>query len=181
MLITPTQEWSRSQLELFVLDEADVSEQYVGWLNDSRINQYLESRGVVHTLESTREFVSQARVNASTLFLGIRWGASSESRRHVGNIKIEINRRHGLGEIGIMIGDSQVWGRGVARNSIDMLCTIAAQQLSIRKATAGCYASNLGSKNAFVRAGFEIEGCRRGHFLLDGQPEDLILMARWLA
>jgi RimJ/RimL family protein N-acetyltransferase len=52
--------------------------------------------------------------------------------------------------------------------------------LGIRKLTAGCYASNIGSAKAFLRAGFHIEARRPAHFILDGRPEDLVLLARLL-
>jgi RimJ/RimL family protein N-acetyltransferase len=44
--------------------------------------------------------------------------------------------------------------------------------------TAGCYASNLGSKRAFEKAGYTIEGIRPRQLLLNGQPEDLVLMGK---
>lgn len=33
---------------------------------------------------------------------------------------------------------------------------------------------------AFKRAGFEVKAERRAHFILDGQSEGLVLVARWL-
>jgi hypothetical protein len=33
---------------------------------------------------------------------------------------------------------------------------------------------------AFIKAGFVVEGRRAAHFILDGRPEDLVLLARIL-
>jgi RimJ/RimL family protein N-acetyltransferase len=99
----------------------------------------------------------------------------------VGNIKIELNRRHGLGEIGILIGERVVHGRGIATAAISLIANIAREQLQVRKLTAGCYASNKGSERAFVKAGFTVEGTREAHFLLDGKPESLVLLGRQLS
>jgi RimJ/RimL family protein N-acetyltransferase len=169
-----TPAWRCESLELFLLEESDVSERYVGWLNDPDVNRYLESRFERHTLESTRAFVSGCINNDSALLLGIRcrW----LENRHVGNIKIEVNRHHKLGEVGILIGDKTVHGRGVATQAIRMIANIARDELGLRKLTAGCYASNLPSERAFARAGFIVEGHRADHFLVDGKPEDLTLM-----
>ena len=46
-----------SQIYLRRLTEDDVTEKYVSWLNDPEINQYLESRFSVHTIEETRSFI----------------------------------------------------------------------------------------------------------------------------
>lgn len=178
MKLVKTSRWNQGDIELFLIDESHVGDAYVGWLNDPRVNRFLESRFERHSFESTQGFVRSCLASESTLFLGIR--SYTLGLRHVGNIKLDsINRRHGLGEVGVLIGEPDAWGRGIARTAISILCDIAGDELSLRKLTAGCYASNLASERAFMRAGFQIEGRRPAHFLLDGQPEDLLLMAKW--
>ena len=169
--------WRSGQVEFFLLEPDLVTERYVGWLNDPLINRYLESRYVTHTLESTRDFVAGALANPDALFLGIRQRSTG---LHVGNIKVELNRRHGLGEIGILIGERAVHGQGIATTAISMLVELARAQLGLRKLTAGCYASNQGSQRAFTKAGFVVEGIRADHFLLDGKPESMVLLGRLL-
>lgn len=179
MELSPTPRWHTDRVELFLLRTDDVGADYVGWLNDPLVNRFLESRFARHAEADVREFVRSCRARDNTLFLGIRGKALGG--RHVGNIKLEpIDRRHGLAEIGILIGDRSAWGQGIAAEAIRAIADIAAEQLSLRKLTAGCYASNMGSVKAFQRAGFEIEATRRAHFILNGQGEDLVLMARWL-
>lgn len=178
MHLQPAGHWQRDDVALFLLDETDVDDRYVHWLNDPEVNRFLESRFARHTLASTREFVRAARASAATLMLGIR--APGPGGRHVGNIKLgPIDTHHGLGEIGLLIGEPAARGRGIGRTAIAILCDIAQRQLGLRKLTAGCYASNAGSERAFLAAGFIVEARRPRHFLLDGQPEDLVLMARW--
>lgn len=179
MDLRPTPEWRHGDVELFLLEPEHVGRDYVRWLNDPRVNRYLESRFVEHTLDSTREFVRNGRADPGTLFLGIR--SDALDGRHVGNVKLApIDRRHGLGEIGILVGEPDAWGRGIASSALLALSAIARTQLGLRKLTAGCYASNVGSRKAFERAGFTVEGIRRDHFLLDGNPEDLQLLGKWL-
>lgn len=179
MDLSPNDHWQRGDVALFLLEEAHVGDGYVRWLNDARVHRYLESRFVTHTLDSTRAFVRRARADPNTLMLGIR--SRAMDGQHVGNIKLApIDRRHGLGEVGLLVGEPAAWGRGIGRTALDLLCDIARTQLGLRKLTAGCYGSNTGSERAFVAAGFDIEGRRPRHFLLDGQPEDLVLLARWI-
>ena len=149
----------------------------LGWLNDSSMNRFLESRFVVHDETSVRAFVDDCLANPDVLFMGVRHLSSG---RHVGNVKLEINRAHGRAEVGILIGDRAVQGQGLATRAITLLCRVAREQLGLRKLTAGCYANNKGSERAFIKAGFSVEGTRPDHFLLDGNPEALILMGRLL-
>ena len=179
MRIPTTPRWRTDRIECFVLEPVHVTETYVGWLNDPEVNLYLESRFVAQDIRSVSAFAERALADARVLFLGIR---SHDLGRHVGNIKLAgIDRRHGLGEVGIMIGDRQAWGRGVGSEAIRCVAEIAKHELGLRKLTAGCYASNVGSARAFEKAGFHVEGRRPKHFLLEGRPEDLVLMARLLS
>ena len=178
MDLEPDDAWRLPPLSLFLLDESLVEQAYVEWLNDPEVNRYLESRFTEQTLAGARLFAATMRAHDDVLFLGIR---DERLGRHVGNIKLgPIDRRHGLGEIGLMIGDRAAWGTGVGSAVIAMMADIAGRRLGLRKLTAGCYASNLGSRRAFEKAGFHVEGVRPDHFLLDGEPENLILLARRL-
>lgn len=175
---SPAAPWQDERVELFLLEEADVSPAYVGWLNDPLVNRFLESRFAFHDEASTRAFVGACLADANVLLLGIR--NRMLDGRHVGNIKLgPVDRRHGLGEIGVLIGDREAWGSGIATSAISLLCGIAVQQVGLRKLTAGCYASNVGSERAFLKAGFSIEGRRQRHFLFEHGAEDLVLMAFW--
>ena len=59
------------QLRLFVLTTKYVGSEYVGWLNDPSINQYLESRFSLHTIESTMNIVSTFMGSKTDLLMGI--------------------------------------------------------------------------------------------------------------
>lgn len=179
MRLAATDHWTSPAVELFLLTPELVSQAYIDWLADPEINRYLESRFTAHDRASTEAYVASMLESERSLMLGIR---SAKLDRHVGNIKLgPIDSHHSLGEIGIMIGDREAWGRGIASQAIAMLSEIAKEQLGLRRLTAGCYESNIGSRRAFERAGFVVEGVRPAHFLLDGKPEGLVLMGRLLS
>ena len=162
-----------TSLQFFVLTETDVTLEYVNWLNDKEVNCYLESRFVSHTVSSTRDFVASILKSETELLMGIR---SIELGKHIGNIKLgPISQHHGTAEIGLLIGDRSAWGKGFATEAIQMTIDIA-KHLGLRKITAGCYESNIGSKRAFEKAGFVIECIRKSQFILKGNPENHILM-----
>lgn len=175
MQIETTSRWRDQAVELFLLQPSHVSPAYVGWLNDPQVNRYLESRFARHDLDSTRAFVDSCHRDPKTVFWGMR--ALGMASAHVGNIKLgPIDGQHRTGDIGILLGEPTAWGRGLARAAISRVADIARHELGLRKLTAGCYASNIGSVKAFTLAGFVVEGRRPAQFLLDNQPEDLIQM-----
>jgi [ribosomal protein S5]-alanine N-acetyltransferase len=167
-----------SQISLFLLEAHHVTEDYVSWLNDPQINQYLECRFFTHTIASTRKFVQAMLDSPDNLFLGIR---SHLLDRHVGNIKIgPIDKNHGLSAVGIMIGEKKAWGKGIGGLAINMMLEIARNQLLLRKIIGGCYVSNVGSQRAFKKSGFTVDGVCKQHYLLNKKPEDLVLMSKYL-
>lgn len=84
------------------------------------------------------------RDSGQSLFLGIR--PRGLDLAHIGNIKLgPIDMRHGLGEVGFMIGAASAWGLGVASAAIAALSDIARDELALRKLTAGCYSSKIGT------------------------------------
>ncbi|CAM5523400.1 GNAT family N-acetyltransferase [Eoetvoesiella caeni] len=123
MKLDSTSNWSSPQVELFLLEPRHVGPEYLDWLTDPMVNQYLESRFATHTMASICDFVNTCLIDPNTLFLGIR--SKALDGRHVGNIKISpIDRKHGLGEVGILIGDRSAWGRGIASEAISIMSPV---------------------------------------------------------
>jgi len=99
------------------LTEDDATEEYVRWMNDPDINQYLESRFYTHTIESTKAFIRSV-TNDNNYQFGI---FDKETGKHIGNIKVgSINHYHKYADIGFLIGEKQFWGRGIATEAIKL-------------------------------------------------------------
>lgn len=154
----------------------DVNENYYRWMNDPDVTRFLESRFYPHSLESLRQFVTGKQGDRNNVFLAI---VLHDGDRHIGNIKLgPIDWIHRLGEIGILIGEKDCWGKGYASQAICLLADYAFNRLDLYKLTAGCYGNNEGSTRAFEKAGFVREGVRKEHFFCDGTRVDLILLGR---
>lgn len=164
-------------LVLRSLTSADASENYCGWMNDARVNRYLESRFKKFVPADLGSFIASCNDNPDVLLLGITMKSDG---RHIGNIKIgPIDRHHGFGDIGLLLGDISTWGKGYAREAIAAISDHAVTQLGLHKVTASCYAGNVGSQKAFQACGFVIEGRRARHFRSGDNWEDSVLMARF--
>ena len=158
------------QIYLRRLTEDDSTERYVAWLNDPDINQYLESRFCEHTVEETRAFIRSV-TNDSNYMFGI---FDKATNMHIGNIKIGcINARHASADLGFIVGEKSYWGRGIATEAIRLATDYAFQTLHLHKLWGGAYAPNIGSKRAFEKNGYQLEGIYRKHCKCGDEYVDL--------
>jgi RimJ/RimL family protein N-acetyltransferase len=162
-------------MEIRALSISDVTTTYVEWLNNPKVNQYLESRFYTHTLESVKEFVSKCIESDAELLMGIFM-----DKRHVGNIKLGcFAKHHKRAELGLFIGDENYWGKGVASRAISLVTQAGFESLNLHKIVAGCYEPNVGSRKAFEKAGYVVEGRLSSHSqVVPGEWCDMILLSK---
>lgn len=160
------------RLQLRELELHEVTAEYVGWLNDPKVNRFLETRFANHDEDTVRNFVKTVRVSDNEFLFGIFMRTNSV---HIGNIKVgPINRHHNIADLSLFLGDRESWGKGYATEAIAALSNYAFSVLALRKLAASMYAANKASHRAFVKVGYRHEGLRRDHYTLDGAPCDLI-------
>jgi len=152
----------------------DVTDAYCRWMNDPVTNQFLESRFFQHSRESLKEYVRSKSGDTSYAFFAV---ILKDGGRHIGNIKLgPIDSVHRLGDIGILMGEKDCWGKGYATEAIRLIVRYAFNVLDLHKVTAGCYAPNEGAIKAFMRAGFSKEGVRKEHCYYNGSFVDDVLL-----
>ena len=114
------------------------------------------------------------QADAGSRFFAI---VEKQSGKHIGNIKIaHIHPVHRHADVGIIVGDRACWGKGYAAESLRLVAGYARESLQLHKLTAGIYANNLGSIQAFLKAGFAKEGRFARHWLCDGEYVDGLQM-----
>jgi len=150
---------------------------YLLWMNDPEVTQFLESRDGTFEGDDLRSFIQTCNRDPNVLLLGI---FTKEERRHVGNIKLgPVVVRHRRGDLGLVIGDKTKWRQGIASEAIAGVTAHAFEMLDIHKTTAGCHASNEGSRRAFLKAGWHEEARRPMHCRYRDRWDDIILLARF--
>jgi ribosomal protein S18 acetylase RimI-like enzyme len=82
-------------------------------------------------------------------------------------------------QIGGLAVAPEAQGKGVGRHLIEAAVTAAKQQ-GATKVTLRVLGHNTGARRLYERCGFVVEGVLEGEFILDGQPVDDVLMARYL-
>jgi len=66
----------------------------------------------------------------------------------------EINFVEGSAEIGYLIGEKNLWGKGYATEAISAVCLAALRDLQIGTVTAGAYSNNMASIAVLQKCGF---------------------------
>jgi len=150
----------------------DISPEYIGWLNNSEINQYLEVRHFVHTHDTVRDFIEEVNLSKTEYLFGI---FTLKEKKHIGNIKIgNINLIHEVGEVSLFIGDKDFWGHGFGKEAISTVTSFGFDRLNLKKIEAGAYQDNKASINSFLKCNYIIEGMNREHFISDNKRTGLI-------
>jgi RimJ/RimL family protein N-acetyltransferase len=153
---------------------SDVTDRYIAWLNDPEVTAGLEIRFQPHSKEGILEYVHEMAGSPNHAFLAV---VVKEDDRHIGNIKLgPINWVHRRGDIGILIGEKDCWGRGYGTEAIRLLVRHAFMQLNLHRLVAGVYEDNPGSIRAFQKNGFDIEGIMKDHCFSRGRYVNGVLL-----
>ncbi|MEQ8363073.1 MAG: GNAT family protein [Cyclobacteriaceae bacterium] len=156
------------------LSMAHCTEEYVAWLNNPQVYQYLETGGN-YTLTDLRNYLTSVEVKPEMLF----WAIHIKSNNiHIGNIKMDpINMKHGLGEYGILMGNTSEWGKGYAKEASRTIIKYCFESINLRKITLGVVGENISALELYKSLGFEVEGVYKKHGLYNNEYLDTVRMA----
>jgi RimJ/RimL family protein N-acetyltransferase/methionyl-tRNA formyltransferase len=133
------------------LQSSDITDDYLAFLNNKDITQYLEIRNQSHTAETVGQFILSVNSSTDTYLYGIFLRSSPNV--HIGNIKIgPIDPVHQKADIGIVIGNATYWGKGYATECISFFTYYCFSKLGLNCLMAGCYEENVGSYRAFKKS-----------------------------
>ncbi len=145
------------------LDISDVTENYVTWLNDEDINQFLQVRHQKHTLKTTRDYVQNLKESEHNFLFGI---FEKNNNRHIGNIRLTISHPiDKVANIGILIGEKNSHGKGYAKESILKVTEFGFKKLNLKRIEAGFYENNDSGINSFLKCGYEIDGILKSYWI----------------
>ena len=144
-------------LRPLTLDHA--TPRYCGWLDDKTTSEYIEAAKSDHSMESLRAYIKLREQRDDVLFLGIFTRAGQE---HVGNIKYEpVDAAHGFAVMGMLIGEREWRGKGVAMEVIRYSGAWLHQKKAIKEIVLGVALDNVAAISAYEKAGFRREQTNR--------------------
>ncbi|HEX9099190.1 MAG TPA: GNAT family protein [Candidatus Dormibacteraeota bacterium] len=142
----------------------------MSWFEDMEVTRFLARRHPLN-LAAQNEWLDKAARDPDSVL----WVIEHEGRA-VGTTGIhEINWKYGRGTTGTLIGDKKVWGKGLARELMQLRARYAFTELPLRKLEAAYFDGNEASGRAQAAAGYKIVGRRREYVFADGRWLDEIL------
>jgi ribosomal-protein-alanine N-acetyltransferase len=106
-----------NDLILRTLDLSDNLNNYLYWMSHPENNEYILSAKKSYSLTDLQDFIESCNLSPNTILLGI---FDTENHAHIGNIKYEnIDLANKSADMGILIGEKNYRGRGIAKNVIE--------------------------------------------------------------
>lgn len=164
---------ARVVLSRFAAD--DLTDAYVGWLNDPRVVRFSNQRFRRHDHASCRAYFESFR-DSPNLFIAIR---RLESGPAVGTMTAYFTVPHGTVDVGIMIGDPAVSGQGLGRDAWCTLVEWLLGQPAVRKVTAGTLACNAPMLALARAARMQPDGVRVRQEIVEGREQDIHYFGRF--
>jgi RimJ/RimL family protein N-acetyltransferase len=170
MASSPIIETARLVIEPFTVDR-HLSERYVGWLNDPEIVRFSEQRRRAHTLNGCRAYAASFSGTPNYFWAVV---AKDVALGHIGNLNTYVDGNHGVGDIGILMGERTAQGRGYATEAWVAVCDYLLRTVGLRKVTAGTLAVNTPMLRLMERVGMVADGRRVRHHLWNGEEIDVV-------
>lgn len=153
---------------------------YYGWLCDREVVRYIGRDELLKgfPFEEAEKYVQQLWQNPYCSFFAVHDTANG---KFIGTAKVnfmsEEGRKHGIADIGIMLGERDYWGRGLSVDVLRAVSGYAFDQLKARKLSAGAFSVNEPVIKAFLRIGFRIDGRARQQLAVGDGYCDHVLMS----
>lgn len=155
------------------LEVSEVTQDYVNWLNDPEVNEFLEVKYTSWTIENCRTFVAGFEGSTSEYIFGIY---SNNSDTHIGNGSVSaVNVNTGTFTISLFIGEKKYWGSSAGTEVILLLLKFGFDHLGLRKCFCGAYSTQLASRFILRKLCAIEEAKLRDKFFHKGIPVDEVI------
>jgi len=156
------------------LERADLNERYLGWLNDPEVTRYTETGTFPSTAEDLENFYRGVTGSKNDVILAI---VDKKSGLHVGNVKLgPIHWIHRSATLGILIGQREVWGKGVGMEATRLMVEYGFNRLNLHRIDLGVFAEHKAAVQCYEKVGFKVEGRMREDLFQGGEYKDRLWM-----
>ncbi len=136
------------------LNQDDVSERYLDWLNDNTAKKFITAASQENSLSDLRRFIAERENRSDVLFLGI---FDLTTGLHIGNIKYEpVDSVKRYAVMGILIGDVHYRSKGVAGEVITASSIWLGKKRNVSQILLGVHIDNMAAVKAYQNIGFEV-------------------------
>jgi len=142
------------RFQLKSLTTKDVTGKYLSWFSGSKeVVEYIDYAKKNADIDKLRQYVKEREDREDVLFLGI----FTDSGQHIGNIKYEpINLKDKSATMGILIGDKEWRGKGVATEVIKDSSKYLKENYNIKYIDLGVNKDNIAAVSAYKKMKFKV-------------------------
>ena len=140
------------------------------WFEDLEVTRFVKLRFPPSAV-TEKEFLEQTERDPDAIF----WAIEHEGRLVGGTSIRMIDWKHGHGTTGTVIADKTVWGKGLARELMQLRAEFAFTQLPLRALRSGYLEGNVASARAQSAAGYREVGRWHQDRFVDGRWVDHVL------
>jgi RimJ/RimL family protein N-acetyltransferase len=149
--------------------------EHVAWLNDGAVVKYSEQRHKLHTHRSQEAYLNGFIDNKHDHV----WLISiKNSDIEIGTITALVDEPNNVAQMGILLGNRDMWGKGYGTEAWKTVMDWLFEEMDVRKIECGTMSANRAMRRVAVNNRMEVQAAVTQHFLLDGQPEALLLYGR---
>jgi [ribosomal protein S5]-alanine N-acetyltransferase len=131
----------------------DVTETYLGWLDDAETKKWISSASTTEKLMELKKYVLHRVAREDICFLGI---FDRKNQLHIGNIKYEpVNAELGYAIMGILIGNVNYRGKGVFEEVFKASASWLKEHRNISEILLGVQNKNISAVHAYRKVGFK--------------------------
>ncbi|MBD3296632.1 MAG: GNAT family N-acetyltransferase [Candidatus Omnitrophica bacterium] len=163
-----------NKIYLRALEKSDLKN-VLKWVNDPDVTYYMVTGQKPSTLQDLeKDYEATAGSGRDIVFAMI----DKQTNRHIGNIGLyNIRPVSCITELRIIIGEKNVWGKGVGAEACMLIVKYAFDRLNLNKVFLGVNKDNNGGVKCYVNAGFVEEGVLRDEIYRNGRFYDALRMS----
>jgi RimJ/RimL family protein N-acetyltransferase len=151
-------------LKLVKFSKKFITQEYIGWLNNKKINKFSEQRYFKHTYKNSLNFYYNNIKNQNLFFASV----DIKKNKHIGNIIGILDKQNSICEIRIFIGHPN---QGYGLRTFELLFNNLRRR-GIRKILSGTLKNNTSMINIYKKMGMKLEWTLRKHYFNNGKYID---------
>jgi RimJ/RimL family protein N-acetyltransferase len=158
--------------------EKDDLPRFVKWLADPELRSYLDNHLAYSHVQEERWFERNLSAGSEQT-----WAVDAQPAdtvgpwTHIGSCGYHrVDWRNRAGEVGILIGPRDYWGKGFGTDAMQTLVAWGFYTLNLNRVELRVFSDNERAIRSYQKVGFQIEGRLRQGSYANGTYRDVLLM-----
>ena len=168
----PKKKLEGKKIYLEPFTNSHVSNKYLNWMKDRQITRFIQRSSNNITLEDLYTFANFMIKSDCDYFFAI---IEKNEQLHIGNVRLgPINFKLGKSNFGILIGDKNFHGLGIAQEALELLKDFGFNFLKLKKIQIYCVKENNAAMRIYEKSKCEYKGEVKETFDKDGKSYKLV-------